>query len=217
MKNARELIDSFNRILVDLAFGGTENEETLAYMKEMEEALTKEGYTQKPVWFLRNAQYKKVSQFKKRKVSYKASFVRTSVRPADHKEKGFPKGDCSTRAMSYVLGKDYKEVYAEQLNAGKRWNYLDGGIKEVMKPRGYVCVELDVPVVLHKIADSLKGVVDKFIAITRSHAVAVDDGKVIDTWDCRSRRVKKVIVPSDKVHLVCLNQNLGDYAIRNWE
>ncbi len=109
MKNARELIDSFNRILVDLAFGGTENEETLAYMKEVEETLTKEGYTQKPVWFLRNAEYKKVSQFKKRKVSYKASFVCTSVRPADHKEKGFPKGDCSTRAMSYVLGKDYKE------------------------------------------------------------------------------------------------------------
>lgn len=217
MKNARELIDSFNRILVDLAFGGTENEETLAYMKEVQEKLIKEGYIQKPVWILRNGEYKRVSQFKRRKVSYKADFVRTSVRPLDYKEKGFPRGDCSTRAMSYVLGKDYKEVYAEQLNAGKRWNYLDGGVKEVMKPRGYVCVELDVPVVLHKVADSLKGVVDKFIAITKGHAVAVDKGKVIDTFDCRSRRVRHVIVPSDKVYLVCLNQNLEDYAIRNWE
>ena len=217
MKNARELIDSFNRILVDLAFGGTENEETLAYMKEVEETLTKEGYVQKPVWFLRNAQYKKVSQFKKRKVSYKASFVKTSVRPSDYGEKGFPKGDCSTRAMSYVLNKDYKEVYAEQLKSGKKWNYLSGGIKEVMKPRGYVCVELCTPMVLHKVADTLKGIVNKFIAITSTHAVAVEGDKVIDTWDCRARRVKQVIVPSDSLYLVCLNQNLGAYNIMNWE
>ena len=212
MKNARVKIEFFNNTLIDLAFGRDVSKEVLLEMKGLEDSLTKEGYTQKPYWFERNGKCKKVSQFRKRRATVFASeFRKVSVRP----ETGnYPIGDCSTRAIAYVLGRDYKEVFAAQHAKGHRWNTVMGGIRDVMEPQGYDCLVLRRPITLHKVASALEVTCEKYIAVSANHAVAVDNGEIIDTWDSRATRIKRVIVPCVDSDSVC--RILGAKPYERW-
>lgn len=214
MKNARVKIEFFNKTLTDLAFGVEVDKEVLLEMKGLEDSLTKEGYMQKPFWVERNGKYKKVSQFLKRRATVFASeFMKVSVRPENHAG-NYPTGDCSTRAIAYVLGRDYKEVFAAQHAKGHRWKNVMGGIRDVMKPMGYDCLILHQPLTLHKVAYELSVSCEKYIAVSANHAVAVDNGRVIDTWDSRATRVKMLIVSSDDSYAVC--RILGATHYERW-
>ena len=214
MKNAREKIDFFNKTMIDIVFRREVSKAAIDEMKEVRVELTKEGYTQKLYWVSRNGKYKRVIQFLKRRATVFASeFRKVSVRPENHAG-NYPTGDCSTRAIAYVLGKDYKEVFAAQHAKGCRWNTVMGGIRDVMKPIGYDCLVLHKPLTLHKVAYVLSGSCEKYIAVSSNHAAAVDNGKVIDTWDSRATRIKTVIVPSKDSYAVC--RILGAKSYERW-
>lgn len=138
-------------------------------------------------------------------------FVHTNVRPSNyksHREGGDNNcGDCTTRAMTYCLkgSMTYEEIEAEQYRIAERQGCVrnaTGVWDKVMTTRGFSWVQLNDLKSRANVANWLSSVESPMVTISRTHACAVEKGKIYDTWDSRGGRVFGVLVKNEEVKKV---------------
>jgi hypothetical protein len=155
-----------------------------------------------------------------------AEFVYTDTRPND----GLPhcKGDCTTRAMAYILkgAASYREIEEEQYRNAEERNRKEGLFRgdgcskyhrntngvwdKTMEGFGYVWVKIHGAIRRDKLAKILSSLSHPVISQSASHVSVLDGGNVIDTWDSRGGRCTCVMVDSNDRFMV--EKLLGGFA-----
>ena len=102
------------------------------------------------------------------------------------------RGDCVTRAVSQAARVPYRQVYeaiAEYSRMGRIQQSPASGINTdchrfsfFMKEYGFVRVRLNQPITIDQMPTT-----GRHVAMMRRHASAVIDGRVVDTWDPRTK------------------------------
>ena len=116
--------------------------------------------------------------------------VKENVNPKNRKT-----GDCTTRALVKLLGISWEEALTKQYEHALKSKYsLYCKQTEELVLADYGFVKMKQP----KKADGTKycvGEIDKLIGnkpayITMAnHATCYKDGKIVDTWDCRRKKI----------------------------
>lgn len=136
-------------------------------------------------------------------------FIYTNMRP-NHTTL---KGDCTTRALSFVLQGEmtYDEIEARQYDIAKMVNDSDGRVGKsryhrnstviwprILTERGYSWINLSrySKKSQANIASFIKGCIKKpVLALSASHVSIIDTmGCVRDTWDSRGVRITNILV-----------------------
>lgn len=127
----------------------------------------------------------------------------------DGRTKGmkFPKGCCTTRAMSYVLKNlKFEDIYAKQLKLGgkRHWNCTSTISKMMAKYGDYSLIDItQIPKCKHNrseasIAARLFSIKSPMAVETSSHMAAIDNSFkvpcVVDFWDSRNHKVEYLYV-----------------------
>jgi hypothetical protein len=151
-------------------------------------------------------------------------YVYTDVRPNDGMR--VLKGDCTTRAMTFILNgsMSYREIeslqyrlaYSAQAqgrnvrrNSTTIWSkvLLDRGYSELMFAGGQKIKRS----VLGRMFNS--GLTHPIASISKGHVAVIDtDGIVRDTWDSRGGRCYKLLVHNDDMSRVC--SRLAERGVR---
>lgn len=140
-----------------------------------------------------------------------AEFTVHNVRPEDyrsHRNGGHDNGgDCTTRCMVTCLeGKmTYRDIEAEQYRLarikGTRRN-TNGTWDLILKNNGFKWLQLNNLKSRANIANYLSTVKSPIATLSRSHVCAIQNGKVLDTWDSRGGRVYGVCVKEQDLLIV---------------
>lgn len=157
-------------------------------------------------------------------------FVMTNVRPADyksHSEGGTDNGgDCTTRAITYALGGDYREIEARQYEIARKKNELGWDVRrnsngvwdQIMIENGYRWVQLKSVHTRGELAVLLKNF-GPVIALNRKHVAVVKDGKLFDSWDSRNGKCSAFLVKKDyaesSVKELC-NNGIAAEVLSEW-
>ena len=102
--------------------------------------------------------------------------------------KGIRVGDCSVRALSYVLNQDWETTYLQLVNLGLQMgdmpssNSVWGKLLYENGFRRYV-IPNECPDCYRIIDFCIDHPYGLYVLATGTHIVAVNDGKYYDTWD----------------------------------
>lgn len=142
------------------------------------------------------------------RVRHTEVFVNTNVRPSDYNTHDYNKGDCTTRALTYILeGKmSYDEIekkqYALASRLGTRRN-SDGTWDIIAKENGFRWVSLSSKKNRGALAYILKGITSPMITHSRGHVAVIHNGMVRDTWDSTGGLVDNILVKVEEADKVC--------------
>lgn len=114
-------------------------------------------------------------------------------------------GDCTTRCISYCLGKDYWEVRREQdrrslerFGRSSHWN--DNNVwDKCLSSRGWKEIVLKKPITRMKLGPMLKSLEAPIATLSSGHVAAMHKGKTIDSWHSERGRVTSVMVPNSQL------------------
>jgi hypothetical protein len=114
----------------------------------------------------------------------------------------YPEGDCQTYSLAYLLDKDYDEVYKELENAGNDIGRTINNVKtvervlwnnkyhNVMFPDQFFFSSPSTKkCTVGKLAKMLKDTDTKIAVETCSHLTVIDNGNIVDKWDCSRKYV----------------------------
>lgn len=150
------------------------------------------------------------SAAKKRTRHFTAEWKNVNMRPNDGKP--YCKGDCTTRAMSYCLQGifTYREIESEQYRLAHMMNEERGLVRgdyrrkirrnsngtwdSIMTDLGYRWITLRETVRRDNLAVYLREIPHPAITLSSGHVAVVDRGDVVDSWDSRHGRCKKILV-----------------------
>lgn len=140
------------------------------------------------------------------KIARECVWNKFSTRPADYNTRDNCEGDCTTRAMAFVLAGQmgYHEIEDEQYRLaremGKRRNHT-GVYDRILVDRGWRWIQFDRKVSEGEVAVRLGRVEKPFpaLALSRTHIAAVANGSVVDIWDSRGCAVFAILVPGSFV------------------
>ena len=135
-------------------------------------------------------------------------FIFTDVRPNDGARTLH--GDCTTRAMTFVLGgtMTYRQIESEQYaraarekSRGRRVRRNSNSVWDmVILSRGWVKIALNRALKRSVVGRLLSGKIHApVISLSRGHVAAIDEnGAVRDTWDSRGGRVRAIYVRKEE-------------------
>lgn len=149
----------------------------------------------------------------KRRRHFDAELKNIDLTPNDGKKTC--KGNCTTRAMSYCLQGifTYREIETEQYRLAKleneeRGTYrgdgrrkthrnTDGTWDKVMLDFGYRWIHFCKTYRRDTLAYALREISTPMITQSSGHVAVIESGYVVDSWDSRHGRCKKILVKND--------------------
>lgn len=108
-------------------------------------------------------------------------------------------GDCQTYSLAYLLDKDYDEVYKELekqpfgiTSVWSTWNVLrNNNFKAIIDSRDFKD-EFSKFNTVSQLARLLKDTNTKVAVNVKDHITVIDNGNIVDKWDCSRRYVEKI-------------------------
>ena len=101
-------------------------------------------------------------------------------------------GDCQTYSLAYLLNRDYDEVYKRLEKIGENTGYGISDatlIQKILCHNHYVChcfpnAGRTKKLTVGQLAKMLKDTNIKIAVHTRDHLTVIDNGNIVDKWDC---------------------------------
>jgi len=144
----------------------------------------------------------------KMRVRHTELFADTNVRPENYNTRDYNKGDCTTRALTYILGgkMSYDEIerrqYALAARLGTRRN-TSGTWDIIAKENGFRWVYMFSKKNRGLLARMLKGFTSPVITHSRGHVAVIDGGLVRDNWDSTGGLVDNILVKVEEAESLC--------------
>ena len=145
---------------------------------------------------------------------------KTNVRPEDYNTHDYNSGDCTTRAMAFVLRGilSYKEIEAKQYSLAKVRNTrrnTTGTWDLVLREFNYSWIEIKSGNYTQRgrLANLFAEFNEPILAVSRTHVAVLDKGQIVDTWDSSRGKVFALLVSDFEIAKV--SARLSEAGIDN--
>lgn len=138
-----------------------------------------------------------------------------NVRPDDYNTHDYNSGDCTTRALAYVLKgiMSYNEIEEKQYSLAKvrgtRRN-TTGTWDLVLREFGYSWIQIKSGNYTQrgKLANLLAFQKEPILAVSRTHVAALHNGEIIDTWDSSRGKIFCLLVSNFEIDAIVSTLNV---------